>query len=68
MPATTYALDYDGRTFMLSEADYARLHRVYDTGLAVSSTLFRFVPVGSEVEVEIAIGSGAQFVLTKQTH
>ncbi|MCU1477305.1 MAG: hypothetical protein JWQ64_1998 [Subtercola sp.] len=68
MAATTYALDYDGRTFMLSEADYARLHKIYDTGLAVSSILFRFVPVGSEVDVEIAVGSGAQFVVTKQTH
>ncbi len=67
MAAITYVLGYDGRTFLLSESDYARLHKVYDSGLAVSSILFRFVPVGGDVEVEIAIGSGAQFVLTRQT-
>ncbi|WP_188677731.1 hypothetical protein [Subtercola lobariae] len=67
MAETTYALEYEGRTFVLSEADYTRLHKVYDRGLSISSSLFAFVPVGSDVEVEIAIGSGAQFVLSKQT-
>jgi hypothetical protein len=66
MPTTTYTLRYDGQAFVLSDGDYEKLRKVYRTGLAVSSSvLFDFTPVGSDDQVTIAIGSGAQFVLTK---
>jgi hypothetical protein len=65
MPNPTYTLRYDGQDFVLSDLDHGRLRRVYDTGLAVSSVLFRFTPLGGDDEVEIAIGSGAQFVVKK---
>jgi hypothetical protein len=65
MPTTTYTLRYDGQAFVLSDGDYEKLRKAYRTGLAVSSVLFDFTPVGSDDQVTIAIGSGAQFVLTK---
>jgi hypothetical protein len=63
MADTTYSLQYDGQTFVLLQADYDRLKKVYSTGMAVSSVLFSFIAVGEEDEVTIAIGSGAQFVV-----
>jgi hypothetical protein len=41
MLTTTYTLRYDGQAFVLSDGDYEKLRKVYRTGLAVSSVLFR---------------------------
>jgi hypothetical protein len=63
MASGTYSLRYAGETFVLAAADHARLKRIFDTGLAVSSVLFSFTPVGGDGEVVIAVGSGAELVL-----
>ena len=65
MATMTYTLRYDGQEFGLTEADHKRLSKAYKQGYAISGILFAFTPIGSTDEVEIGIGSGAQFVITK---
>ncbi|GAA1873539.1 hypothetical protein GCM10009715_20420 [Paeniglutamicibacter psychrophenolicus] len=65
MESHTYTLQYAGQDFTLTEADHKKLSKIYSSGLSISSVLYRFIPVGEDGEVAIAVGAGAQLVLRK---
>lgn len=64
MPKTTYTLIYAGTHFILTQVDYDKLVSLYDHGKG-APVLWRFIPVGSNEEIAIAIGGGIPLFVRK---